>query len=169
MTINNEENIGKQVHMFANEKEKTHWIPICPICNNKNLMVRTVRKNKSKYYYCNNCRKCTVRPVFIDKKGEREKLICPWCKNSKLIRRGTASNNKQIYHCLCCSKYTTIPEIIREKLTSVTQHICATCNSPKLIKRGFDRYGKQVHYCSICQKYSVKQETCLVSIFLTVS
>lgn len=138
--------------LFFNQSEK--YFTVCPNCNGKELKVRTVRKNKTKYYYCKICKKSTTKPIMLNNKDERINLICPACAGN-VIHKGFNRTKKQRYRCCNCGKYTVTPKISKEKWKILDKYFCIHCNSNKIKKRGFDRYGRQVYYCDICKKHSI--------------
>lgn len=155
---NNQDNnkvVNNNINSNVNVNKQLYYIAVCPECYKKDLTVRTIRKNKSKYYYCSLCRKSTAKPIFLDKNLQKETRICPRC-DGDLIRRGVIKNsNKQIYQCCSCSKYTTIPKVFTEQLCSLLKTVCSICEHSKLTKRGFNRRGQQIYYCSKCDKHTI--------------
>lgn len=169
MHTNKKRNNSEETNKFLDKKEELHCIAICRFCsNNNNLVVRTIKEGKAKYY-CKNCKKLMWNPIFVSRKGEKITLLCPKsnCGSDYLIRRGNTEKGKQIYECSECGKYTVAPKVIQEKLITADKYICA-CGGCEFVRHGFDRKGKQIYDCKICRKSSNKVEVRQVREFLRV-
>lgn len=153
MLINNQELISRKQTIDVNQEIR--HITICPSCYSNNIKVRTVRKDRTKYYQCGNCKKSTSKPIDLGKHEEKLKIICSNC-GAKVVRKGITTNKKQRYYCSGCNKYSVSPKFIREAMTMVEKKICNYCQTSKLKRKGFNRLGKQVYYCFNCRKRTVK-------------